>query len=121
MNKNDFKLTVILLLIVAIIFSVLHISNKKKDQNALVYYQDEHILTIDLTLNGEHEYKVMGHSGEMIIKTNGNKIKVEEENSPLHICSNQGWIENSYEMIVCLPNKVIIKLEDKNEIDTVVK
>lgn len=121
MNKNDIKLIIILVLIIGLCFLGLHLFKSKNEKNALVYYEDELILKIDLSLTGEHEYKVSGYNGEMVIKTFDNKIKVESENSPNHICSKQGWIEDSYEVLVCLPNKVVIKIEDKNEIDTVVK
>ena len=121
MNKNDLKLIVIVLFITLCVFGSLYIFRNKNSKNALIYYEDELIKTIDLSLKEEREYKVKGYNGEMIIKTKDNKIKVEEENSPLHLCSKQGWIENSYEVIVCLPNKIIIKIEDKEKIDTVVK
>ena len=50
------------------------------------------------------------------------KIRVVEENSPLHLCSKQGFIDKSYETIVCLPNKVVIKLvSDSEGLDGVVK
>lgn len=121
MNKNDIKLVGILLLMVLISFLGLFLLKNDNKKNALVYYEDEMILKIDLSLKGEHTYTVDGYNGDIIIKTNDNKIKVESENSPNHICSNQGWIDDSYEVLVCLPNKVVIKIEDDEEIDTVVK
>lgn len=29
---------------------------------------------------------------------------------PKHICSKTGWIKNRWEMIVCLPNKIIVRI-----------
>lgn len=121
MNKNDLKLVGLILIVIIVIFGLLFIFKNNNSKNALVYYENDLVLTIDLSLKGEHTYKVMGYNGEMLIKTQDNKIKVEEENSPLHLCSKQGWIENSYDVIVCLPNKVVVKIEDQEEIDTVVK
>lgn len=121
MNKNDIKLLLIIGLIIIISFSCLLLFKDNSSKYALVYYEDEVILKIDLSLKGEHEYKVNGYNGEIVIKTQDSKIKVSEENSPLHICSSRGWIEESYEVLVCLPNKVVIKIETEDEIDTVVK
>lgn len=121
MNKSDIKLVGIILVIAVIFFSALLLLKNNNEKNALVYYEDELVLKIDLSLAGEHEYQVNGYNGNIVIKTLDNKIKVEEENSPLHLCSKQGWIENSYEVIVCLPNKIVIKIEDQENIDTVVK
>ncbi|MBE6151735.1 MAG: NusG domain II-containing protein [Firmicutes bacterium] len=121
MNNSDLKLIGFIMLVVTIMFGLLLVFKNSSSKNALVYYEDNLVLTIDLNLSGEHEYKVMGYNGEVIIKTKDSKIKVEEENSPLNICSKQGWIKNSYDVIVCLPNKIVIKIEDKEEIDTVVR
>ena len=121
MNKSDLKLIGLIIIVIGVIFTALLVFKNNNSKNALVYYENDLVLTIDLSLPGEQEYKVMGYNGEMIIKTKDNKIKVEEETSPLHLCSKQGWIENSYEVIVCLPNKVVVKIQDQEEIDTVVK
>lgn len=121
MNKSDIKLIIGLIIILIISFSFLNFNDSNENKKALVYYEDDLVLTIDLNLKGEHEYHVDGYNGDILIKTSDNKIKVEEENSPNHICSKQGYIDSSYEVLVCLPNKVVIKIEDNNKIDTVVK
>ncbi len=121
MNKSDIKLIISLIIILIICFSLIYFKDNDKSKQALVYYEDKLVLTIDLTIKGDHEYRVTGYNGDILIKTSDNKIKVEEENSPNHICSKQGYIENSYEVLVCLPNKVVIKIEDNKKIDTVVK
>lgn len=122
MNKSDWKLVISLALAIIVSFALLFlVKNNNTSKKALVYYENELVLEIDLSLKGEHEYHVSGYNGDILIKTNDNKIKVEEENSPNHICSKQGYIDSSYEVLVCLPNKVVIKIEDNKEIDTVVK
>lgn len=122
MNKSDWKLVICLAVILIISFTLLFLfKNNNTPKKALVYYEDELVLEVDLSLKGEYEYHVSGFNGDVLIKTNNNKIKVEEENSPNHICSKQGYIDSSYEVLVCLPNKVVIKIEDNKKIDTVVK
>lgn len=112
MNKKD-----IILIIVLIVFSIISlpfISNRKSNK-ATVYYKNNAILNIDLTLN--KNYEVKGTKGIVKIIVKNNKIKVENENSPKHLCSKQGYISKSYETIVCLPNEIVIKIEDNNDID----
>ena len=122
MNKSDWKLVICLAVILIISFTLLFLfKSNDTPKKALVYYENELVLEVDLSLKGEHEYHVSGFNGDVLIKTNNNKIKVEEENSPNHICSKQGYIDSSYEVLVCLPNKVVIKIEDNKKIDTVVK
>lgn len=115
MKLNDLILIVSILLIVGIIF----IFNKKEIPNqAKVYYENDLILTIDLSQN--KEYDVQGYNGNVHIVVLDNKIKVEEENSPKHLCSKQGFISSSNETIVCLPNKILIKIESDDSLDTVI-
>ena len=46
--------------------------------------------------------------GEMIIEIKDNKVRVKKEESPLHYCSMQGWVDSVAKPIVCLPNSVVI-------------
>lgn len=119
MNKNDIKLVIILILIIGILLLILNI-NKDKGNTAIVYYEDKEIQRIDM--NKDKEYKVKGYLGDVVIEVKNHKIRVKEENSPKHICSKEGYIEDSSKTLVCLPNKIIIKIiNDKdNEIDGVV-
>lgn len=118
MNKNDFKMILIVILVIGILFLV-YFFNKEEANKALVYYGSDLILTIDLNI--DKEYIVQGDNGDVVIKVKNKKIKVEDENSPYHLCSKQGYISNSGESIVCLPNKIIIELPSNDGIDTEVK
>lgn len=118
MNKNDIKLVAILLLISIIILVIFNL-NKINGNIAKVYYENELILTIDL--NNNNEYIVNGYNGEVKIKVLNKKLKVVEENSPLHICSKQGYISSSNENIVCLPNKIVIRIEAEDKLDTIAR
>ena len=46
----------------------------------------------------------------MIIEINNNRVRVKKEESPLHYCSMQGWVDSVAKPIVCLPNAVIITI-----------
>lgn len=118
MNKNDIKLIIIILIIVVICF-IFYFMNNKQANKALVYYESDVILEIDLSKNDT--YEVMGENGKVIIEVNNNQIRVKEENSPYHLCQKQGYISNTNETLICLPNKIIIELPGEDNIDTEVK
>lgn len=120
MNKQDFFLIIFILIIVSLIGLIFKLTEKTNVNKALVYYEDKLVLTIDLTLK-ETKYTVKGYNGPVAITAGNGKVKVEDEDSPLHICSKQGYISKSYESIVCLPNKIVIKLEDNSSLDAIVK
>lgn len=120
MNKDDLKLVFILLIIVFISLIGFKLIDKKENKKAIVYYENKEVLTIDL--NENKEYTVDGFNGKVNIVVKDGKIKVEEEESPLHLCSKQGYISSTYETIVCLPNKITIKIDSSEDsLDTIVK
>ena len=115
MKRNDIVLIVIILL-VAILFFCFYAREDGKIAN--VYYENNLILKINLKEN--KEYDVTGYNGNVHLVVENGKIKVEEENSPKHLCSKQGFISSSYETIVCLPNKIVIKIKSEDSVDTVI-
>lgn len=121
MNRSDKCLLMILLIIISSSIIMMFFLRSHEPKNALVYYKDNLVLTIDLSNNGTKTYTVNGELGDVIIEKNGDKVRVINETSPNHICSNQGYIKENYEVLVCLPNKVIIKIDSKDSIDTIVK
>ena len=123
MNKSDIKLIIIILLIAITVLFVTAIIDKNNSKEAFVYYDNNLVLTIDLNESEEKIYIVDGFNGEVKIIAGNGKIKVDEEESPLHLCSKQGFIEESYESIVCLPNKIVIKISSKKkkDLDTILR
>ena len=117
MNKSDIKLIGILL-VISIIGVLCFKFFSKKGSSAYVYHDGNLVLTIDLSV--DKEYVVAGDLGDVVIVVRDGRIKVEEETSPLHLCSKQGFIDNSAESIVCLPNKVVINI-GSSDLDAVVK
>ena len=117
MNKSDVKLVGVLLVISLVgvlgfkIFS-------KNGENAYVYHDGILVLTIDL--KHDNDYVVAGELGDVDIVVRDGKIKVEEETSPLHLCSKQGFIASEFESIVCLPNKIVINI-GQSDLDAVVR
>ena len=112
MNKSDIKLILIILIFS---FLLLIFTNSNSNNYAVVYYDNKEVLKIDLSIN--YTYSVKGFNGEVLIEVKDNKLRVEKEDSPLHICSKQGYMNKG--QIVCLPNKIVITFES-NDLDTVV-
>lgn len=116
--KNDIILISIIIVICLVFLLIINL-NKKDAKYASVYYDSKLIKKIDLSI--DNTYNVKGYNGNVKIVVKNNKIKVVKENSPKHLCSKQGYINKSYESIICLPNKIVIEIDSKDIIDTVVK
>ena len=77
------------------------------------------ILKIDLNTN--KEYTVKGYLGDVVLEVKDKKIRVKEETSNRHICSKEGYIYTNNKSLVCMPNKIIVKIiSEDNELDGVV-
>lgn len=121
MNKSDLFLIITVTFLCILWIIVPFLLTEEKEKIAVVYYKNKAIKTIPLDQTGTKEYQVTGENGIVQIEVKEGKIRVKQENSPLHICSRQGFIEKSTETIVCLPNKIVIKIEEKDSLDTVVR
>lgn len=117
MNKSDVKLIVIVILLILIIFTIISI-NKEEGNTATVYYENKEILKIDLSIN--KEYTVKGYLGDVILEVKDKKIRVKEETSDKHLCSKEGYIYTSNKSLICMPNKIVVKITNDKEIDEVV-
>lgn len=109
MNKHDIYLILFVLVVSSLLLVFI---NKNSSNYAYVYYDNNEVLKIDLSK--DDNYKVEGFNGEVLIEVKENKLRVSKENSRLHICSNQGWMNSG--SIVCLPNKIVINFEN-DELD----
>ena len=56
---------------------------------------------------------VQGKLGEVKIVQNGGEIWFEQAPCKLKICERMGHIHRSGEMVVCAPNKVMVRVERK--------
>ena len=117
MNKNDIKLIIFILVIVGILILIINL-NKKEGDTVEVYYKDDLVLSADLSIN--NTYTVEGLLGDVVIEIKDKKVRVVKENSPKNICSIEGYISDSTKPLICLPNKVVIKIVQSSDMDGVV-
>jgi len=116
-SKRIFDIiTIICLLIfstVIFIFSTQHFSGEK-----IVYIKyNNHVLKYPLKQNREIKLK----NGKIVIEIKNKKVHVKESDCPEKICVLTGWISNPGQIIVCVPNKLIIKIisEKEQKIDSI--
>lgn len=117
MNKSDIYLIIFIVLVGLSILLYINF-NKEEADTALVFYEDNLILSIDLNINDT--YVVEGLLGEVEIEVKDKKVRVVKENSPRNICSKEGYISDSSRPLICLPNKIVIKIVGNDKVDEVV-
>ena len=87
---------------------------------ANIYLDGECVRSVDLNKVTEPEtFTVSGPVGENVIQIEPGRICVSHADCPDQVCVNMGWLTSESMMpIVCLPNRLVIELEDASpEID----
>lgn len=86
---------------------------------AAIYVQNQMQAELSLSTEDRYEYSfTFGENGEhtALVEVEEGRIRMmplDGDICPKHICSHTGWIEYSYESIVCLPNQIMIVFTDR--------
>ncbi len=80
---------------------------------AAVYQNGELLRAIDLSSVEEpYSFTVEGPAGTNTVEVERGRIRVSHADCPDQICVSQGWLERGVTPIVCLPNGLVIQLEN---------
>lgn len=95
---------------------------KTYDNNVLeIYVNGELVESVELS---ENTYQIIeiDEFVQNTIEIDGTSVRVIDSTCYDHICENTGSISKSGEVIVCMPNKLLLKIvgEDASELDGVV-
>lgn len=123
-GKKKYQIIFVAIILV-ICLGVIYILNNKKVNNpeAVIYKNGEVVKRIDLS-NIKESYEFTIEDGEHF-----NTIKVDEEGVSIveasctdKVCIERGSIKDELLPITCIPNKIIIKIQEAEEssIDSVV-
>lgn len=115
LRKKDFILIFVVSLIIAGAFGVNYFVNTKNVDSIEIYMDNKLYKTYDI--NDKEEIKIKSKEGYNIVKIHDKGVEIIEASCPDKICIHQGFITKPSESIVCLPNKVHIKIttEDNHE------
>lgn len=102
-----------ILLILSVSSLVLMQSGKSAEAaTASICLNNVCIRTIDLSeVDEPYSFPVTGENGTNLISVENGRIRVSEADCPDQVCVNQGWQSDGLTPIVCLPNKLVIRLE----------
>ena len=113
------KILVGFILVLGII-SLIALSHLRQPGDLVTIEVDGQVIH-QVDLNISREIKVKGPIGETTIKINQNSARVVHSDCPEKICVKTGKIHLAGEMIVCVPNKVVVKITggQKNQFDVI--
>ncbi len=85
-------------------------ANQQKDSASRVAIQAEGKSWL-YDINQDTTIELNGPLGPTLVEIQEGKVRVKADPGPLQICVRDGWIANSGEWLICLPNKVFIRIE----------
>lgn len=80
---------------------------------ACIYQNGQLMRTVDLSQVSEpFTFTVEGPAGTNTVQVEPGRIRVSAADCPDQVCVHQGWISTGVVPIVCLPNRLVIQIED---------
>lgn len=83
------------------------------EQTATISVSGNRVKSLSLNSNGIFEFTFNGKVG--YVEVSDKKIRMIEMDKltcPEGVCSETGWIGKNYETIVCLPNRIVVSVEN---------
>ena len=111
-TRGDISLIIFILIFSISIFFGFHLYGLAPGKTYAVIEADGLIVQkISLGNPGpDFETQVEGHIGSTRIQLLENKIRILESPCPDKDCVRQGWISRPGQILVCLPNRVLVKI-----------
>ena len=117
-KKADIVLILVLLLVTAAA-GVMMLAARETGGTAVVLQDGQEIMR--LPLEEDAEEVIAGEGGTNTVVIRGGTARVTEADCPDKVCVHTGEIRYSGQTIVCLPHKLVVKIEggEKQETDAV--
>lgn len=115
MKKRDFILIFSVLLITAVTFGINYVVNMKNGNNIEIYVDNKLYKTY--SIDDEEEIRIENKGEYNIVKIHDNGVEITQASCPDKVCVHAGFIKKPSQSIVCLPNKVHIKISTKNHVN----
>ena len=120
-RKHDIILGLILLSVASILFVIdlTNVSSDAGNKKVVVSVDGKKIAEYPLGKNAT--YKLSGsHLGTNTLVIKSGTAYISEANCPDKQCMKQGKISRAGEMLVCLPNRVVVKIVDSKKDEPVI-
>ncbi len=112
-KKWDLILAAFILLAAAALYSVNRYTHQAPASQVMISVNGRTETVLDLNQN--KEYTVSGYEGGVnhVVIQDG-EVWVDEASCPDKVCIHQGHISGDGQMIICLPNRVVVEVSSGN-------
>lgn len=116
MKKKDTFLIGGILIVVLISFLINNIINSKGSSSIEIYVNGE--LYEEVSINKDKEIRIENNNGYNIVKIHDKGVEIIDASCPDKVCVHTGLIDKPSKSIVCIPNKVNIKIKTNDKDNT---
>ena len=117
-RKGDL-LAIVLVLVLAAAVALFFVPNRGTTENAMVQIYRDGKLMQELSLESDQSILITGEYENTVVIRNG-RACIGQSNCPGEDCVHSGWISSPGRSVVCLPNRVEIRITGSSEVDFVV-
>ena len=104
----------------AILVSIIFWTSVGSEEGNMVMIYQEGKLIQELSLDHDTEFVIEGDY-ENVVTVKDGKAAITKSDCPGPDCVHSGWIHEAGRSIVCLPNRVELRIEGASEVDFVVR
>lgn len=119
--KGD--IVIVALIIISAIIIFVSMLPKTYENNTLEIYLDGELINSISLEEDNYQTIEIDETASVTIEIDGLQVRIIESTCYDHVCENTGYISKAGEVIVCMPNKLLLKIvgdEIENEYDVVV-
>ncbi|RJQ55823.1 MAG: NusG domain II-containing protein [Actinobacteria bacterium] len=112
------KLLIAALVAVALLSAipaVLALGHQSQGARAVVFVGGEQVSALDLSEDRSCDIKTA--IGVERLEVSKGRVRVVSAVCPRQICKHRGWIERAGEEIVCVPGRLVVRIEGRGEPD----
>lgn len=120
-RKGDLIIYFLVILITILPFLLSELTIKSKPDNL-----DLNKTYVEIDYNGnKYSYSLLENqeiilkNGLIIVEIKDKKVRVKQSDCPDKICVKRGWIEKPGQFIICMPNKLIVKIVGNEQYDSI--
>ena len=113
-------LTIAMVAALAILVSIIFWTSVGSEEGNMVMIYQEGKLIQELSLDHDTEFVIEGDY-ENVVTVKDGKAAITKSDCPGTDCVHSGWIHEAGRSIVCLPNRVELRIEGASEVDFVVR
>lgn len=109
-QKRELNLIVAILVVSGLLSAIFYAANKKAAKQVLVTVDGQAVATLDLNRDTDMIINGYGGSTDHLVIKDG-YASITEASCPDKVCVRTGKIHKTGELIVCLPNRVVVSVE----------